>query len=245
MHCLGVEIARLPQDELSHSVAASIAATQVSNTRSHTKGHPPQRVRPAALAAYTSSSEGAALLYRTGSAKAGQLYETVSPVVQPYVDYAAVQLRCPAEAQCSCWSIIICIHLASLMCTHRWLTAHGTAVSYAGSGCSKLCASRRAPAQHQGPQVRELLQVSVNKVVKHPHIAAAKQRVLASVHAVTDAPPVRHFSTTGHTWIGTRGMRSHYQHAMVLPLSLQHHADRDHFRKSAAQHLCTHARIPT
>jgi len=49
-----------------------------------------QKVRPAARAAYTSSSEGAASLYRTSSAKAGQLYETVSPTVQPYVDYAAV-----------------------------------------------------------------------------------------------------------------------------------------------------------
>lgn len=51
-----------------------------------------QRVRPAAVAAYTTGSEGAASLYRTSSAKAGQLYSTVSPTVQPYVDYASVRL---------------------------------------------------------------------------------------------------------------------------------------------------------
>jgi len=33
-------------------------------------------------------------------------------------------------------------------------------------------------------------QVSVNKVVKHPHLAAAKAKVLAAVHTVTDAKPV-------------------------------------------------------
>ena len=119
MHHLGVGMARLPQDELSHPLGASVVAMRVSNKRSHTKRYPlVQRVRPAALAAYTSSSEGAAALYRTSSAKAGQLYETVSPTVQPYVDYAAVRLQCPAGAHCWCWSNIMCIHLERLMCMH-------------------------------------------------------------------------------------------------------------------------------
>ena len=71
--------------------------------------------------------------------------------------------------------------------------------------------------------------MSVNKVVKHPHITAAKQKVLASVHAVTDAAPVRHLLTTGHTRFGARGMKSHFQLEVVLPMLLPRHVDLDLF----------------
>lgn len=51
--------------------------------------------------------------------------------------------------------------------------------------------------------VAGLAQTSVSKVVKHPHLAAAKQKVLAAARTVTEAPPVSTTRTPGNPLMQT------------------------------------------